>query len=921
MSATVESSFSGLSVPALALTGGGTAIAEISGEVREISAPDARAILNEGNIIVCHASWLIRRLGARPRLPCYDLLELFAFVHPGRICLPAPAGIARIMKMPIPENAQQAALIIARAAADLLRSLSQIKSPEQEQLRNLATFLTRQGWRWGAAVLSILGESERKLRPMAGLEVWRKLPEWEDEPAAGPQGQEPVAGAEAQARLIALVGAAGSLRRQQQDFTVAASGAFAPRERAGSPNIVLAEAGTGTGKTLGYLAPVSIWAEKNGPSVWVSTFTRNLQRQILQESQKLTRRAGRPLTTVLRKGRENYLCLLNFEAAVKHSTMGGGQRAIALALLSRWVAATGDGDISGEGFPAFLGPELRPRELTDRRGECIYAACPHYRKCFIEHSIRSARNADIVIANHALVMAHAARNAPRTNDSEKDVPVGPAHYVFDEGHHIFDAADSAFAALLSGAEMAELRHWVRGPEGKHSRSRGLEERLRDLVTGDEAANEMRNALSASAALAGDGWLSRIRNGMARGAGEEFLVEVFRHVLARSTDNASPYGIEADARPAGTELQDRARELDIALARLAAPMKRLAGHLRHRLDDEAAKLEPPLRRRIEAAVRGLERRSQLIIPAWRDILASLGQDPPEDSPFAAWFEIRREDGRDMDVGLHRRWIDPTIPFAEFVLKHAHGVLITSATLRDSGDTAPESGWRAAEVRVGAHHLPEPPQRAVFDSPFDWPRQARLFVVRDIPRGDRAQLAAAFRELFLCAGGGALGLFTAVTTMKDVHRRIADSLATAGLMLYAQHVDALDTATLVDLFRADENACLIGTDALRDGIDVPGRSLRLCVFDKVPWPKPSILHKARRARFGKDYDDVIARLRLKQAFGRLIRSETDRGVFVILDGACPSRLLSGLPGQIPAIRCGLKQAVEETRRFLGAHTQLA
>jgi ATP-dependent DNA helicase DinG len=220
-----------------------------------------------------------------------------------------------------------------------------------------------------------------------------------------------------------------------------------------------------------------------------------------------------------------------------------------------------------------------------------------------------------------------------------------------------------------------------------------------------------------------------------------------------------------------------------------------------------------------------------------------------------------------------------------------------------------------VRVGAHHLPEPPQRAVFDSPFNWPQQARVIVVRDITRGDRAQLAAAYRELFLSAAGGALGLFTAVSTLKEVHARIAAPLAEAGLMLYAQHVDALETGTLVDLFRADENACVLGTDALRDGIDVPGRSLRLCVFDKVPWPKPSILHKARRERFGREYDDLIARLRLKQAFGRLIRSETDRGVFVILDGACPSRLLAALPPQIPAIRCGLKQAIEETRRFLG------
>jgi ATP-dependent DNA helicase DinG len=129
-----------------------------------------------------------------------------------------------------------------------------------------------------------------------------------------------------------------------------------------------------------------------------------------------------------------------------------------------------------------------------------------------------------------------------------------------------------------------------------------------------------------------------------------------------------------------------------------------------------------------------------------------------------------------------------------------------------------------------------------------------------------------------------------------------------------VDRLDTGTLVDLFRAEENACVLGTDALRDGVDVPGRSLRLVVFDKVPWPRPTILHKARRARFGRSYYDLLTRLRLKQAFGRLIRSQSDRGCFVILEPATPSRLLSALPPETPIKRCGLAEAVADVRCFL-------
>jgi len=126
-----------------------------------------------------------------------------------------------------------------------------------------------------------------------------------------------------------------------------------------------------------------------------------------------------------------------------------------------------------------------------------------------------------------------------------------------------------------------------------------------------------------------------------------------------------------------------------------------------------------------------------------------------------------------------------------------------------------------------------------------------------------------------------------------------------------------STLVDIFRAEEDACLLGTDAVRDGVDVPGRSLRLIVFDRVPWARPDILHKARRKAFGgKEYDDAVARLRLKQAFGRLVRRADDHGAFVLLDPMMPSRLWGAFPEGVTPARVGLKEAVEGVRGFLAA-----
>jgi ATP-dependent DNA helicase DinG len=180
---------------------------------------------------------------------------------------------------------------------------------------------------------------------------------------------------------------------------------------------------------------------------------------------------------------------------------------------------------------------------------------------------------------------------------------------------------------------------------------------------------------------------------------------------------------------------------------------------------------------------------------------------------------------------------------------------------------------------------------------------------------AQIAAAYRELFLASGGGALGLFTAISRLRAAHKLLAPPIEAAGLPLYAQHVDGMDVSTLVGILRAEGDACLLGTDAVRDGVDVPGRALRLIVFDRVPWPRPDILHKARRNAFGgRAYDDMITRLRLKQAFGRLVRRADDIGVFVLLDRMMPTRLFGAFPPGVEPRRCGLAEAVAETRAFL-------
>ena len=898
-------------------------IADREGRTRRLERGQARALLESGAVLLVHAGFVAGRLGVTVS-PLFDLAELFAFVRPGRPFVPSPLGLARALGLEPPQTPEEGAGLLHGAASQLLDEVRHWSGDRRAALAPLVGTLARAGWRWAPLLKSIVGEVPQG-SPIAGLEAWRGLPQWEDEALPGQPGSQPVLPDEARARLAEIV---GTMRPEQAAYSDAATHAFGPRDQAGSPRVALVEAGTGTGKTLGYLASASLWAEKNGPGLWISTYTRNLQRQIVQEIARLyPDPVERAEKAVVRKGRENYLCLLNFEEAAKRAITASygpepqARRITAMALIARWAASGSDGDLSGYGFPAFIAGAMPLGIVTDRRGECIYAACPHYRVCFIERAIRKARQAPIVVANHALVIAQASRDFSDWRDetyAKDEVEDTPAErrlrYVFDEGHHLFDAADSGFSAFLSGREMAELRRWIRGPEGRaRSRMRGLEERLKDLIADDEPAQEMlEDAVAAASVLAGEGWTGRLGSGP-RGPGEIFLAAIHAHVRARSDDGY--YTLEAEPHPMSAGVLDAIGTLARGLARLAQPLTALAKRLRVRMNEKTAELEPYTKARLEAAARGLDRRAKRILPAWIQMLEMLATGEIAEE-FTDWFEIVREEGRDADVGLRRHWIDPTLPLAREVLEPAHGALITSATLRDTGsEDAAEDHWASAEMRTGAGHLALPARRAYFGSPFRYDQQARIFIIRDVPRRDPDALAAAYRELFLASGGGGLGLFTAVRALQATASRIEAPLAAAGLSLYAQHVDRLDTGSLVDLFRAEENACLLGTDALRDGVDVPGRSLRLVVFDKVPWPKPTILHKARRARFGKAYDDRIVRFRLKQAFGRLIRGAGDKGCFVILEGATPSRLLAAFPEAAPIKRCGLAEAVQDIRSFLG------
>ena len=907
-----------LLLPALHASHGGCWLRAGDGQTRATGKGEAIMAAADTPLLLLNAPLIATRLGY-PDLSGLDLLELFAFVFPARFCVPTPKGLATALDIAPPAGDDAVPEFLQRAAGAMLATCESPAWAMREGAWSALQSLMRLRWPWAPVLGPQIAQPERAERWL-----FTRLPEWEDTPERPQPAQVQIAAEDIDARLATLTGHGAETRPGQQAYARDVAHIFAPRPAHGTPHLLLAQAGTGTGKTLGYLAPASLWAERSGGTIWVSTFTKNLQRQLRHESRRAWPDTGpppaststpspaaspAPRTTgddrqrvVVRKGRENYLCLLNLEDALQGGF--GGRAAIMAQLVARWAAYSQDGDMIGGDLPGWLGTLFRQRgirALTDQRGECVYAGCPHYRKCFVERSARASAQADLVIANHALVMVNAARG--------RDHAQRPTRIVFDEGHHVFDAADSTFAAALSGTEAIELRRWVIGPErGAKGRRRGLAARLADVASyDDQGATAIAAAREAAEALPGDGWLQRLHDGDPAGPVEALLAAVRAVTYARdeSGGQEAGYGIETEAAQLDGPFVELAGQAQAALADLRHPLIKLSGRLEALLEEPPDWLDGQGRARIEGARHSLGWRIDLIA-AWEALLNRLGG--PVDPDFVDWLAVDRSDAREFDIGIHRRWLDPMKPFARVVLEPAHGVMLTSATLTDRSGRE-EDDWRNAVARSGAPHIDVAPRLTAAESPFDYAAQAEVLIVTDVKKGDIPALAGAYARLIEAANGGVLGLFTAIRRLRAVHGRIADRLARVGLPLYAQHVDPIDTGTLVDIFRDDPHASLLGTDALRDGVDVPGHSLRCVVMEQVPWPKPSILHRARRAVNGKSsHDDRIIRARLAQGFGRLIRSKEDRGHFVVLSAAFPSRLLSAFPAGTPVIRLTLDEALQ-------------
>ena len=671
--------------------------------------------------------------------------------------------------------------------------------------------------------------------------------------------------------------------------------------------IGLLEAGTGVGKSLGYLVPALRWAAANGERTIVSTNTINLQEQLVRKDLPFLEKAlsDQPVRFALLKGWRNYLCMSRLEQA----TGGAAQlfddgMADELAAIGAWAARTKDGSLSD--LPTPPRPEVWD-EVSAEGDMCTRMKCAHFEECFVFKARRVAAQADVIVVNHHLLLADLA--VRRLAQNWNDAAVLPAYgrLVVDEGHHLEDAAAAHLGSMVTRRALVRLVNRL------DRRGKGL---LPLLVMRLSASKDLLSTASLDLVeerLAGSVHALREKSALLFDLLDTFIEESGQPIV-RLTHTFAEHRIWKAGLTLA--LEDTLGEIELLREGLSLVRERIEGSTK--LDEALAPLLNEMRsviRRLQASGDGLRR-----------ALA-----PPPDDDGVRWVEVR---GRERSLVVAYVPLDLAPILREDLFRRLDSAIVTSATLTASNGVAADDAHRFAFLssRLGLTDPDLKPITAVFDSPFRYESQSLLAIPSDVPApnvdadGHRRAVTRIVLDVAEASDGG---LFVLFTSHREV-RQLATELRARGIERrwpLLVHGDESRDALLAR-FRSAGQAILLGTASFWEGVDVPGDALRGLVIAKLPFrvptePVTAAQCEAIEARGGDPFAEYMlphASLRLKQGFGRLIRTGTDRGVVTIADPRIVTKrygrgLLDALPPATRAIGRWVS-LVERIRNFYAA-----
>ena len=667
--------------------------------------------------------------------------------------------------------------------------------------------------------------------------------------------------------------------------------------------IALLEAGTGVGKSFAYLVPAIEWARLNGERTVVSTNTINLQEQLVGKDLPILSRAfstgDRTVTFALLKGWRNYLCLSRLEQArAGQESLFDDGRGAELEAIAGWASRTADGSLSD----LVEEPSNDVWDAVAAESDlCTRLKCPHFDRCFVFAARRRAAEADVVVVNHHLLASDLAVRIASDNWQEAAVLPPYRRLVLDEAHHLEDVAAQHLGMQVSMLGVQRLL-------GRLERNgRGL---LPTLAAELSSHDDLLGA--ASRDLLGRTVLDALS------AARRWADELFGR-LARRLDTepaAAPVLRLTDAFAGDTVWREG---LDVALDNLLIAFSKLREGVETIADRLSIDDPAEMRTRLIGELRGVVRRLDSAAEGLKATLQPVGYRPPAGAAVR-WMERRGR--RTPNLTLSAVPLDLAPVLKEALFDRVETVILTSATLAAGGE------FTFLEERLG---LSLPPSRVtireILPSPFDFGAQCVFGIPTDIPEprddesGHGAAVARVLLDLAHASDGGIFALFTSHGQLRRTADAIRGSVA-ARWPLLVQGEGQRDQ--LLRRFRDAGSAILLGTDSFWEGVDVPGRALRVLILAKLPFKVPSEpLTAARLERLtaaGVDgfthYLVPLAALKLKQGFGRLIRTKSDVGAVVLLDRRVVTKrygasMLEGLPpasrsiGNWPDVRRELEE----------------
>ncbi|MDB5823329.1 MAG: dinG [Herminiimonas sp.] len=566
---------------------------------------------------------------------------------------------------------------------------------------------------------------------------------------------------------------------------------------------LLAEAGTGTGKTFAYLAPALLW----GGKVIISTGTKNLQDQLFLRDIPTVRKAlNAPVSVALLKGRSNYVCHFHLERTLQNGRLTSRDDVSHLREISRFIKTTSTGDKAE--LARVPETALIWNLVTSTRDTCMGAECQYYQDCFVMKARKEAQQADVVVVNHHLFFADVALK----DTGVAELLPSANTIVFDEAHQLPETATLFFGESVSTSQVLELCRDVLAEGLSHARDGADWAKLISPV--ERATRDLRLT---------------------------FPQDVVRLAVPQIA-SSSPFF------PALEKLKEELQGMIATLERQA---------------ERAETIEQCHVRAVELATR---------LGAWN----SAGAEPDPD--YVLWVEAYSS-----SLQLHRTPLSIAPIFSKQREGASRAWIFTSATLAVKND------FKHYAAQMGLTDVPA----RVWPSPFDYARQALLYVPQAMPQPNAPDYTDAVLDAALpvieAAGGRAFLLCTTLRAVNRAAERLRREFEERKLPFPLLVQGEMGRTELLDRFRAAGNAVLVGSQSFWEGVDVRGEALSLVIIDKLPFAPPDdpVLAARIAAMEAKGLNGFMhhqlpeAIINLKQGAGRLIRDETDRGVLMICD----------------------------------------